>query len=274
MSNRLLVIVPIACALAVLAAASLAPDPALQSAVLHRAVEASKVVAAAGAIAAALAFERGDYLRRAWALEALTMILLLRTVLLRDVPPGAVILGVEAEAANQAITLLANATALLGTFTMAQAWQVAGIELPGSPARKALLVVGALLIGLVITGAPLASRMLDWSHGSAVSVVDIASSIADIAGICFLAPVLLTVLAMRGGLLVWPWGLYAASSLCWLLYDAGTLDMQIESMQPAMGRLRVVVSDAFRVLACMLLGAAGLAQRLSLRSVREAVLRG
>lgn len=272
MSHLRLVAASLALTVAVLVAASLAPSPELREAVLLRAVQVSKVLAAGGAIAAALAFERGDYLRRAWALQALAMILLLRDVPLGALPEGARVFGAEVLVVSRVFITAANVAGVYATWLLARAWQVAGIELPGSPLRKALLVGAVLLLAIAITGVPLARNVAGWSAGADVPLGILVSLAGDTLSICLIAPLLLTVLAMRGGMLVWPWGILSASMVCWLLFDAGELAMQLGALSPAAGAISVA-TEGSRVLACCLLGAAGLAQRRALDEVREAISR-
>jgi len=67
-----------------------------------------------------------------------------------------------------------------------------------------------------------------------------------------MGPVLVTAIAMRGGLLVWPWTLLTVSSIAWLFFDA--VQLLPASMIP--------VSDLGTVMAATLTcGAAGLAHR-------------
>lgn len=272
MSHLRLVVASVALTLALLVAASLAPSAELREEVLLRAVQGSKLLAAVGAIAAALAFERGDYLRRAWALQALTMILLLRDVPLGMLPKGALVFGISPGVVHQVFITAANVSGVYATWLLARAWQVAGIELPGSPLRKGLLVGAVILLAAAITGVPLAHNVVAWSSGAPVRLGILASIAGDTLSICLIAPLLLTVLAMRGGMLVWPWGILSASMVCWLLFDAGDLAMQLEALRPAVGAISVA-TDCSRVLACCLLGAAGLAQRRALDEVREAISR-
>jgi hypothetical protein len=44
--------------------------------------------------------------------------------------------------------------------------------------------------------------------------------VSDIASIALIGPLFATAVAMRGGLLVWPWALQFASCLAWLLDNA------------------------------------------------------
>ena len=269
MSLLRLALAPLALGLLLLAAVTLLPDPASRAAAMVRAVHAGKLLAALGAAAAAHAFERGDYLRRAWALQALYMVLILRDLLLGALPPGATVLGLTPGTWNHAIVVVANVAGVAATWMMAQAWQVAGLDAPGARSRRALLTAAGALIALAITGAPLLRDLRALLGGSVTPVAGVASTLADAASIALLAPVLLTVIAMRGGQLAWPWGMFAASMLCWLLYDASY--MATRHLRPtSTGAWPILGVDLARFLACLYAAAAGLGQRLVITSQRDA----
>jgi hypothetical protein len=268
MSIRVRVFAFLALLCLLLAGLLLLPDPDTRRAVFSRLVQASKLLAALGCLAAALAFERGDYLRRAWGLQALALIFLARDVVPGVIVPGAVVLGVRSEVLDHVCVIAGNVTGVLSTWLMAQAWQVAGIELPGSPLRRRAIGGFALLLALAVTGVPLLRSVHAWLEGAPVPIlVLVTSSIGDAAGIVLIAPVFWTVLAMRGGLLGWPWGLFAASMGCWLVYDG--LDIVTHLTTPALRGVLDAILDAVRVLACALMGLGGLTQRRVVRSIRQ-----
>jgi hypothetical protein len=82
--------------------------------------------------------------------------------------------------------------------------------------------------------------------------------VGDIFSLALIVPVLLTTLALRGGLLSWPWGLMTASQFGWLLYDASATLRLFVVIEPATATMW---SEMFRALACTYCFAAGLAQR-------------
>jgi hypothetical protein len=262
MKHRLLVMVPLALTLALFVTASLLPDASSRGALLRGAVHAAKLLGFLGALAAALAFERGDYLRRAWGLQALYMLLLARELPLGGVPLGTSILGVRVEVLNEGVVIAANVSGVCATWLMARAWSVAGLGPPGSRARRVAIVAAVLFVVLPITGVPLARDVLAWIRGTPTPLIPVISGAADTTSMCLIAPVLLTVLGMRGGLLVWPWGLFTASLACWLLYDAGEILYLMESLSAHAPDIQVA-KDCARVLACGFACTAGLAQRMT-----------
>ena len=95
------------------------------------------------------------------------------------------------------------------------------------------------------------------------------SAIADIISFALIAPFLLTAIAFRGGSLGWTWALLTASLFGWLLFDS-TLSFGAAVM--ANGDAVKRVSETARLLACGFGMAAGLAQRMAVRSVPSTVM--
>ena len=78
-------------------------------------------------------------------------------------------------------------------------------------------------------------------------------------------PVLLTALALRGGVLAWAWLLVAATQSSWLLYDAaGTVGFAFH-LEHAHTR---PFEELFRTLACTLAFVSGIAQRWAIAPTR------
>ena len=265
MKYRLLAAFPFIFVAAFLAAVSAVTDPGARTLLVRVVIETVKVLGLAGCITAALAFERGDYLRRAWTLNGVCLFLLL----VRDLSFAPTIahhplfLGVKLDLLQSALVLAANVSAIYGTWILARAWQVAGIELPGSPQKRRAVIGGAVVIALAITGASVVIDIRGVMSREVLSLVGLISDLGDIFALCLIAPVLLTALAMRGGLLRWPWGLLTASLLSWLLYDAaGTLGHFV-----SIGEARLeVIAEVFRAFACCFVAAAGVAQRFTVTS--------
>ena len=210
-----------------------------------------------GCLAAALIFESGDYLRRAWLLEmscyGLIFVgdLTLTTGIFSNRPWTAL--------ANGVLTLAANAGAMGGTFLLARAGRVAGIEMPGSDAMRRGVKALALAFALLAAGpAAIISlrRVIEGDHGG---LMYFASCMGDIFCLVLIAPLLLTTVAMRGGLLAWPWGFMTASGMAWLTFDA------VQTLSPIIFGVSAEdarpVLEVARCLACTCAFSAGLAQR-------------
>lgn len=220
-----------------------------------------RVLAIVGCFAAASAFERGDHLRRAWLWLAWATIL----VLVRDLLRFPVEL-VAAEGAGRwlvtGLGVLSNLALITGIWLLARAWKVAAIPLPGGRGRAVVVTVVVAAVALAAAG-PFA-----WSHLQSVlagewgNLVMLVSAVVDILALCLIAPLLLTTMALRGGIVSWPWGLVTASLVSWVFYDVAA------GFQGGVGAT-FPLTDVFRGLAENYLFAAGLAQYLVVRAVRR-----
>jgi hypothetical protein len=226
--------------------------------------ELGKLICVTGMFTAALSFERGEYLRRAWAFSGGCMLLLL----LRDstvIPAVDAALGGDRfDPARSAFIVMGNVSSVIGTALLARAWTVSGLEddAYSSRRRRAMLAVG-VVVALAATGWPLSQDLRDLFRGHLNAIAWLGSELGDTICFAMIVPLLYTALALRGGRLLWPWALLAAGGLCWIFYDAawGITDLLGIAKVPS---ARVAV-EAFRGLACTLGGAAGLAQRWAVR---------
>lgn len=234
---------------------ALSPDSA-REALSQTQVDLSKAVALLGLVAAARAFGRGDYLRRAWGLWAVSYgCFLARDAALLLVPalsPGAV------DGVRGVLVGVGNVCVVTSAWTLARAWSVAGLEHPGSRSARNAAVGLACLAAAIFVGPifVLDLRSLLGGHLGALDVL--ASDLGDILTLPIVAPVALTAIAVREGTLRWPWALLTASLLAWMMYDALYCVPSYLAVAKAAIRL---VSEQFHVLAGLLACAAGLAQR-------------
>ena len=103
--------------------------PDARAGVAHVIVELVKTLALIGLTVGALSFSPGDYMRRGWGLcAACYAILLARDAWLLAAPPP---VGLGVETARALLILLANASIVAGIWTLARAWQVAGLGAAG-----------------------------------------------------------------------------------------------------------------------------------------------
>jgi|SRR6185436_12743546 len=222
-----------------------------------------RLLAVVGCFAAASAFDRQDHLRRAWVwLGGGTVVILLRDVLRFFPPFQPATAGPGAQILLSGLGILSNLALLAGIWLLARSWKMAAIDLGGRFGVIAVTVTtGVLAIAVAGPGALEATRAVaqgDWS-----ALVLLVSAVVDIITLCLITPLLLTAVALRGGLFSWPWALVTASQLSWLLYDAAA------ALDP--GRLGgFPLPDVFRGLAENFLFVAGLAQLFVIRHVRRA----
>ena len=255
MKYRLLGLFPFVFALAFGAAAlALASS---QGTVLTVETEAGKLIDFAGCLAAALAFERGDYLRRAWLTYGSCSLLLLAKDAFGtgESPATGLLRGLLVVAAN---VLLAY-----GAWMLARAWSVAGLEEdePGTRRRRRTIFALFALLSLAITGLPLLHDVRSLLAGHFEALVSIASDFGDAIVLALVAPVATTALAMRGGLLRWPWGFLTMAGVTWLAYDVSSGIVDAWHVGPG---LALVASEALRAVANGFAFSAGMAQRFAL----------
>ena len=229
--------------------------PALDTPSLHTAeVALVDAGAAAGCVVAATAFEWRDHLARAWTTQgAVYLLLLIRCVLLAA---GSLTGSEGAVVADGVLTSVANIGGILAAWMLANTGNLAGLHEVIPPMRRRLTWIMSLVVAWVASGPGLVTSAQHLAHGNAASLVSVASRAGDIVGFVLIAPLLLTTLALRRGLLVWPWALLTASALCWLGADfanAGFLHLPNNQVGPFF--------NMFRYPACLFVLAAGIAQR-------------
>lgn len=271
MSYRALAVFPLAWALGYLALErhfSGTPDYGL---FLRLQMELVKALALFGSWAAALAFERGDYLRRAWFLIGGCMaLLLLRDLTLAPLGLQEALGQGNLEALRTGLVLLANGSQVVGTWLLARAWKVADLSLPGTRQRRWAVLAAAALLAAAFAGPGVVTNLQRAAAGELGALTGAVSALGDMISLCLIAPLLLTALALRGGLFAWPWGLMTASYLAWLLYDAALV------LGPWLGQDAAgtrATSELFRALGCTFGFSAGLAQRRLVQGLRGPVPR-
>lgn len=255
MKYRTLAAAPVILVAVALAAWAAAPVE-LRPSVLAAAVESAKVLALVGCGVAAWTFEAGDYLRRAWLLLAACTLFLFG----RDV----VALAGGSVLAQGVLATAGNGCSVAGTWVLARAWTVAGLDEGDAPTGKWPLRTGAVAVALLVTGWPLVGDLGALVRGDALAVVPLVSDVADTVVLALLAPLLRTTLALQGGVLRWPWALMTAGNLLWLVFDALYGVLGLLHVDPSRTR---VATEALRVVATLYTASAGLAQRKAVKAV-------
>ena len=220
-------------------------------------IETVKILGLTGSIIAALSFDRGEHLRRAWLLNGSCYAF----ILLRDLLFGVWLVrnsGEPSQYVEAIIILIANAGAVTGIWMLSRTWKVAGIALPWPPLQREVVRWVGIVVGFAIAGPSLWVSIQGALRGEVRAIVFAVSSAGDIFSMALIVPVLLTTLALRGGLLSWPWGLMTASQFGWLFYDAV---LTFELFVPIKPTTVTMVSEVFRAYACMYCLVAGIAQR-------------
>jgi hypothetical protein len=265
MSLRSLALVPLAWAAVVVAVTASVLGTASEPAALRVGGDLGKLLSLAGLWAAAFAYHKGDYLRRAWFLIGLGLVLLFtRSVLSAPLFDGwsddslAVVRG--------AALLLGNVSSVIGIWMLARAWKVGGIELPGARVARRVVVLVAFVLAVALTGPSLVSGGRRVLNGELLQLLPLVSPIADLISLVLIAPLLFTALALQGGILRWPWVFFSTGSLLWLFFDAvGVLATPLGVSPDAV----TLVRELIRALAVGYIFAAGMAQRMAIVQMRR-----
>jgi hypothetical protein len=254
-SYRSLAWLPVVVVAAFLVAWVVAPGPAREPLLVVE-IESSKALGLLGCAAAALIFEPGEYLRRAWLLLGMcTLLLFARDIFALAAHPAP---GDSAAFAVQGgLAIAGNGCSVVGTWMLARTWRVAGLG--GAPAPGGNVLVGAaVVVALAVTGWPIVTDVRALSGGDVFALVPLASDLADGAVVALLAPLASTALALRGGVLRWPWAFLTASGLLWLTFDLAYGGLAVAHVDPARAH---VVLEALRALPTLYGFSAGLSQR-------------
>lgn len=221
-----------------------------------------RIFSVVGCFAAVSVFEPGDRLRRAWLwLGAAAIFILVRDVL-RLFPPFVAGPGL-AQGFLTGLAILTNLALLAGIWMLARSWRMVAIEMPGGRPGVATIGVITATVALVVAGPGALESARAFSGGDWGALILLVSALVDIVTLCLITPLLLTAVALRGGLFSWPWALVTASQVSWLLYDA------VAAFGPSPDAIVFPLPEVFRGLAENLLAAAGVAQFLAVRHVRH-----
>lgn len=215
---------------------------------------AAFTLASGGCLLVGRAFQPGDYLRVAWHLQTASSLLLAISSVLRNLEPAETML-----LARAGLTFISNLCAVLGAIVFARAHRVAGLSLPWSRPARVAFGAAVALAALAAVGPTIVILVPPALRGDLGSWIGVFSSIGDFVFLMLIAPIFMTALALRGGLLTWPWALLTASTVAWLLYDAQ--DSVVYFFPVLENADRTIVTVPLRILACTLLFAAAMAQR-------------
>jgi hypothetical protein len=250
MRYKVLAVAPL---LAVLAFAAIAlASGSARDEILDLENEVGKVLGLCGCLSAALAFERGDYLRRAWTTYGGCYVCLLVNDTLRHLTGGGLVLE------RGLLVLAGNASLVFGAWMLARAWTVAGLEHDEDTRRQRRQVfVVAALVSAGIAGWAIWHDTRNMMDGRMRALIDLASDMGDSAFLLVIAPVVQTAIALRGGVLRWPWGFLMLGGLAWAGYDTSSGLVDALHLNGAL----LVGSEALRGMASGYVFAAGLSQR-------------
>jgi hypothetical protein len=254
--------VPLVLGAILIVAARRLSDPEDLHALYHYASVVVKVVAAGSCLLAAAQFRPRDYLLRAWGLAGLSMALLAAT----DLAVGtSTHLGFTQGSPYGPSALLLRAVLLIGAsvagsvgaFLLARAVSASGLGHPGTHGGRVAFVLIALVVALALESNALRYDLPGTFRGNGMAVGNLALDLGDVVTVVLIAPLILTIVRLRGGLWGWPYLLYAMGSVVWLFYDATGVLGEMDLM------LRAEIEGGLRVTACLYLAAAAIGQVLS-----------
>lgn len=214
MKYRLLAAAPFVYAAAVALAAEWLPAP-----VWRAGFAASYGLAAVASLATALLFGRGDRLRWAWLFLGLSYAIGFASRVAIGADTGTAVMSPWLGTVWSALTIGLNVAGLAGEVALARVWSGTGL----APAWRWHVTLVMLALGLLVDGKAVLDTGQAMLHGDRQSIGLLVSTVCDIASIALVGPIFATMLALRGGLLVYPWAFLFACSLAWLLDDATVL---------------------------------------------------
>ncbi|MGZ5445734.1 MAG: hypothetical protein ACXW5U_32445 [Thermoanaerobaculia bacterium] len=208
------------------------------------------------ALAAAFAAHKfgwwGEYVGRAWTLFFIEYAVLTASEVLRRALP-------DASLARSIAVVVANLAGIGAYVLMARSLSAAGLEFYGSRTKKVLAITLALAVAVALCYGPIVAAFEALgSDGS--NVGSLVSPVADVITFVLVAPLLLTVIALRGGQVFWMFALLTAGTVGWMVNQgAATLLSMIGSSENA---IRTGRMTGF-AMACFLIAAAALTQWLA-----------
>jgi hypothetical protein len=157
-----------------------------------------------------------------------------------------------------AMLILQNVLIAIALWLFVSAWRTTGLATPGSRASRTGWTLAGFAVALLVGGYPLL-------HGIATASADtvlLVSTLGDIVGIALIVPLMMSALALRGGLLMHTWLYLAACELAWMMYDLWLAFRQTGSLSPRIGQ---GIEQMIRIVAIMLAFIATVAQRRAVR---------
>ena len=211
------------------------------------------------AIAAALAAHEfgwwSEYVGRAWTLFFIEYALLTLSEVLRRAAPDATL------ARNLAV-VVANLAGIGAYVLMARWLNAAGLGTYGSRAKKVLTIAVALAIAVALCYGSIASSLQDV-RTDVSNVGGLVSPLADVITFVLVAPLLLTVIALRGGQLFWIFALLTAGTIGWMVNQGASSILSL--IGGSENAIRTGRMTGF-AMACFLIAAAAFTQWLAARS--------
>lgn len=188
-----------------------------------------------------------EYVGRAWTLFFIEYALLTVSELLRRAAPD------TASLASGALVIIANIAGIGAYVLMARSLDAAGLGDYTSRGKKVLAAAIALIAAAALCWGPITS---------ASSLNGLVSPLADVITFVLVAPLLLTVIALRGGQLFWIFALLTAGTIGWMVNQGASTILR--AMGAGENAMRTGRMTGF-AMACFLIAAAAFTQWLAAR---------
>lgn len=252
--NRLAVI-PFVVALVTAGGMFLEPD---SGAMYHRVVLIGAAFATAvSAFLTMVKFAREDRLYACWlligagySLAGLRYILRVVTLLTGTTFPQPML---------DVMLILQNVAIAGALWLFVRAWRATGLAAPGSRSAQVVSTIAGIAIAIVVGGFPLLRGIANAN----ADLVLLVSTLGDMVGLALIVPLMMSALAMRGGLLMYTWVFLAASEVAWLCYDIWYSIRPELTLPLPTGR---GIEEAIRIVAVLFAFAATVAQRRAIRA--------
>jgi hypothetical protein len=155
----------------------------------------------------------------------------------------------------------ANAALVAGLATFAHAARRAGLTFPGTRAARAAIVGVAIAVALLLAGQAMVEDVSNAAN-RVRGLANLASDLGEAAALVLIAPLVMTVVLLRGGVLAWPFILMTLARLAWLGFDA----MNFVAPQLPWDKLTVrAIDELLRTAGCLWVCASALAHRMAAR---------
>lgn len=211
------------------------------------------MVAIASAIAAHTFGWWSEYVGRAWTLFFVEYALLTASEIFRRTMPDSPASGIA--------VVVANLAGIGAYVLMARSLTAAGLGGYASRGKKIATVAVALVLAALLCWAPIVSSVKDVQADIA-NVGDLVSPLADAITFVLVAPLLLTVMALRGGQLFWIFALLTAGTIGWMVNQgAGAILSRVGASEDL---IRTGRMTGF-AMACFLIAAAAVTQWMATR---------
>lgn len=160
------------------------------------------------------------------------------------------------DAVSNVLVIAQNVAIALALLLFVLAWRATGLTAPISRGAQMASTIAGIAVAVIVGGYPLVKALTSAEPNPVLLI----STAGDIVGLSLIVPLMLSALAMRGGLLMHTWVYLAASEMAWLLYDVWW------ALEPRVApNVSTAILEAMRLVAVLFAFIATVAQRRAMR---------